>query len=820
MINKFKSTKEGVYLLIFFLLIPVLYAQECSVVVDETSAFGDLPEGGTCTAEITEGLCSACTADFFSVRCDAVYQPTTGDAATWSGSATSSGCDTNSDLCSQCYTWSSTANKCCGDDSGETWCDGSSPTMAGCDSNNWISDPDNSEYVCETCADKAWSTQGFGCCGDDGGDCGIQSTNLCFDVTTVSSTSGLEGGSTSSSSDWNWASAAATKGTVFFVNCGGYEVLSTGTSWVKCPDNFNSGFYTVDHQYLCAGTGEKTIVECCGGNLTRSSDCDSLFGSTYYGGSRNTTGNSVDYNSVRYFCSDSYKWISNLDTTNEYTCEAAEDPGGENLGYNWTTTNCCGDDASEIYSDPLTGPTAINAEACWNGAVLNSCSQLSNDNTTINENGTLYGCGASDPGITALNYCRTTCGNNYFCSYDNKWVDSEGRNRNTSSSWPNPSALPADAREFGCCEPTSCWNGTTCLSDQSSTPNNQPYNGYRCIAGSWEGANLTYNWDRTASGYCAKANQCLVNPSSTNYNNGNLSSFIHDYDITYNNNIQCINSGQYIGDHYCENNNWTTRTKLVALQLLGIPAVDNYTLFCDSYSNTLNYYGYTEQGTQAQQYITYKDGVNKFCVLKYNDKAYFGASLNRPLDDSYLPFLNLLKGVGSCTISNTNSFVSCDASNKAWWNNVTQTVIYSNETFTLPSAANYNNLLKTPADTMISSIMSSISTNGQGFNFDYSYVTKINDFDRLYINRLYTKTIRGTINERENIYTITNEYLGFNNNICSLIDLYDTRKGGSNAGIACYPSSTNYRLIAQGSSYIGFNPSDFWTDLTSEMRAE
>src|SRR3989338_508358 len=84
---------------------------------------------------------------------------------------------------------------------------------------------------------------------------------------------------------------------------------------------------------------------------------------------------------------------------------------------------------------------------------------------------------------------------------------------------------------------------------------------------------------------------------------------------------ECFKEGEFLlsgGDHYCEKGAWTTRTKLLATQLLNIVSaddtyIDDYTLFCDSYKDTLNYYNYLVKGKELTKYIEGK--ANNFCVL-------------------------------------------------------------------------------------------------------------------------------------------------------------------------------------------------------------
>ncbi|MBI2576506.1 hypothetical protein HYV84_04795, partial [Candidatus Woesearchaeota archaeon] len=65
-------------------------------------------------------------------------------------------------------------------------------------------------------------------------------------------------------------------------------------------------------------------------------------------------------------------------------------------------------------------------------------------------------------------------------------------------------------------------------------------------------------------------------------------------------NSRYYKNGDFIGDEICENGNFTSRTKAIAAALLELAnktSPKNFTLFCDSYENALNYLNYPARGT-------------------------------------------------------------------------------------------------------------------------------------------------------------------------------------------------------------------------------
>ena len=145
-------------------------------------------------------------------------------------------------------------------------------------------------------------------------------------------------------------------------------------------------------EYVCNGVGKGSIIECCGGST--------CFSGTE--GTTKSTGGSIDSietTSQRYYCAENADWITDLDAiyidpikdADGTTCSSAKNPDETEAGFKTTKTQCCGDDAGESYSDPY-----ISGNACWQGSVVNHCSQLANNDKTIAENGTLYGCNANE----------------------------------------------------------------------------------------------------------------------------------------------------------------------------------------------------------------------------------------------------------------------------------------------------------------------------------------------------------------------------------------------------------------------------------------
>ena len=364
------------------------------------------------------------------------------------------------------------------------------------------------------------------------------------------------------------------------------------------------------------------------------------------------------------------------------------------------------------------------------------------------------------------------------------------------------------------------WDGLACVNNQvgiaSATGDGAPHSNYRCINGNWENVIVKYDWDDAQTGFCPYNSQCLVNPYSSNSDNGNLASFTPNIDAPSSNNIQCINHSQFIGDNYCEEGNWTTRTKLVALQMLNIPTGD-YALFCDNYENVLLYIDYPLGTDSAENYIT--SNANKFCALKYGSQVIFGTSLNQPINALDKPFLDVI-GITSCssaTAYNDDNFYPCDGNYKAWYSNKTQSVIYSNEDITLGSPVSFITFLKNPIKALIDWIMGHLNNNPT----DYSFVQNTKKFNKLYINNIVGKSIHGILEGGEAVgqkkYMAIN-YSNIGTDICTVVDQYDASYGNKDY-VVCSPDGSNYYVVSRDSGY-NFDPTMVWTDLIAKLRLE
>jgi len=426
----------------------------------------------------------------------------------------------------------------------------------------------------------------------------------------------------------------------------------------------------------------------------------------------------------------------------------------------------------------------------------------------------------------------------------------------------------------------------------SSTPINCTYGAscgstYTCLASisDWTNAHIAkcsyyptkiccreqvvrYTWDKRYEGFCPEESQCLVNPGGDSANNNDPSKYDYTGDPEFDDpnssansddNPICINNTQYIGDHYCENGNWTTRTKLLAVQLLNLTegsyAPNDYVLFCDEYDNTLNYYSYRidippATNNRIDEYFIKQVGgckiegadvpcANKVCILKYKKDSdeynvVFGASLNQPIDSakfSFLEALNKLNDYCNGALNDSdydNQFHSCndndDNEHDIWYNPELQLVVYAKDQVKLTPLTFWDKFvlfIRSPFTSIFNTIINVIiPTYTGGVEIDYNFIGKTSNFDRLYISNKDPKIIRGVTEEIANDEFLAITYEGFSENICESVDIYNQEVAEMPEIINCNESASVYyvetkKFIGQAKSMI-----DNWYDLTAKLRVE
>ncbi len=517
-----------------------------------------------------------------------------------------------------------------------------------------------------------------------------------------------------------------------------------------------------------------------------------------------------------YYCRTDRIFVTDLDTPeshigdeelnnkNKATCEKA--------GFEWTGTKCCSeaDDINEYYND------AGGTGGCWNSTPIISISFVDGTNeSVINYGGEFHGCAVDKSNFNAKNnyllnltdihsgaplitnnpYCTSDQENNYYCSYAEKWLPTDGLDKTHLSYAP----IKGANKSAECCGADECWDGKNCIANQKSDPLAQPLNGSRCIDGAWVNSTLKFTPDDELTGYCPENTQCLVNV------------FGADEDA------QCIENGEYFDDNYCENGIWSSRTKLLALKLLKLKTGD-YTLFCSNRETALNNLQYMTGSGEIVENVLKELQTNNFCILKASGKIIAATSINRNLNEVPSTSWGLL-GVTDCSSAfiNDSQYHPCDSTNKVWFNMGLKSFIYSATPISIPTEQNllssFEQLISNPIKGIISSIKRLISSPP----YDESYARGIKKFNSLYMAQQGATSITGAI-EGKNFKNAVIQYSGFDADICQFVDQFNTAKKDAYSGVSCKKEGSTYYVLAQGSKLTNLNPESIWPDLTSKLR--
>jgi hypothetical protein len=332
-------------------------------------------------------------------------------------------------------------------------------------------------------------------------------------------------------------------------------------------------------------------------------------------------------------------------------------------------------------------------------------------------------------------------------------------------------------------------------------------------------------WDQKEIGYCLTESQCLVNPNSTEFKATSKNAI--DIVNPYNNEIRCINNEEFIGDHYCNNGEWTTRTALIATHLLPIVrSLDEASLFCSNYNDVLNYYKYNVKGNYAENYFGIQSFqckindisvpcTNNLCILKYKEdnkeKIIIGASLNNDINSaSYSILESFEKSKTNCNNKlESEQFELCTTG--VLYNNKIKSVMFGKE------LTKMNNALVGTFISTIRTYFASLANEINSFNpssYDYSFILDTQNFNKIYINKKDGKTIIGITEEIKDEKYMAYAYYGFTSKVCEAITNY-ININPKLVPLDCIERSGNTYILTGGTS-IGYY--DLLDDLGPKLR--
>ncbi len=267
---------------------------------------------------------------------------------------------------------------------------------------------------------------------------------------------------------------------------------------------------------------------------------------------------------------------------------------------------------------------------------------------------------------------------------------------------------PTQRTGIACCQQGACWNGYVCVEEMSETTFLSEHvdenRDYRCVEGQWQQVSRKKDWNNQAEGFCQLPTQCFVINSGLGDSRITAQEFLANENSPF---PTCINKGEFILDNYCEDGEWSSRTKLLADKLVEVVENEDFTLYCTNYQEALVdsqsqvgflggiFFGENEQNIFGQQETplatcfnrndeaweslvpTEKNTcVNNICVVKYRDgKIALATSLNKPINSEEGSFLQAL-GLSETECVEGEGFTNCQG-NILWYNGQIESVIFN-----------------------------------------------------------------------------------------------------------------------------------------------
>ncbi len=464
---------------------------------------------------------------------------------------------------------------------------------------------------------------------------------------------------------------------------------------------------------------------------------------------------------------------------------------------------------------------------------------LSQDNSLLECNGVLYRCttnqAVANPGEVAAGACQNICG--YYCSVNGVWVpDGVGDQLATNElgEGEHINTLKHDLIDgYQCCPEMWCYNGYSCIPNQKFNPSDTYIyyaldKRWRCIDGSWWEAKPVTTWDNHFTGFCPRAEDCLVSLDGNPNMNYNPEAYFSAEKP------QCIATGQHILDYYCNNGEWYSRTALVAGKMLELVAgyLNNFSLICDAPSEVLNNYGYRVDNKAAIAYLGNNclvnqhriPCVNNFCVLRFGNEQMFGVSLNQPLFADAYSFSDLV-GLSSCPGNPQDGYIACTPN--TLYNPNDRVLIYTRPGLGLGGSRGVSGwdmflyLIRNPIDSLLQIIREGRVSFRSRVGLRKGFATLVPPrFSKLYLATEGGSTIRAVaqfniynrvLHRYESYMTVNYNNLDFD--ICEPINQYSGEFVNCNA-----TSPGNYIVIDRQPAPV--NLVAFWKELTVKLELE
>ncbi|MBS3148876.1 hypothetical protein J4219_08415 [Candidatus Woesearchaeota archaeon] len=354
----------------------------------------------------------------------------------------------------------------------------------------------------------------------------------------------------------------------------------------------------------------------------------------------------------------------------------------------------------------------------------------------------------------------------------------------------------------------------------------------------WVQVDIKLNFQQTSTGFCREQSQCLVSNAFSEVFDNIPESFwdgLTDSDLG----PKCIGDGQFILDNYCARGGWSSRTRLIATELLAIALRDspsNFSLYCDSFETALNEVNYLSQAGPVLNFLGKscpQEGfagarvtercTNSLCVLKYGQNVAFGTSLNARIDGpkSFLNALNLgLEECGNALNSDGDYDYCGDA---VWFNLNTNSILYAPGLAELGVPSDLANQFFLTPYNELSDYVFSVVHKPEVAQFNYTFFRQIPQFSQVYFAKDGFEFVYAF--KQKNVTLSQIDYAGWYLSNIELPSDACTRfvkRFDSRANCESQPSPTEFFVVAHKTpQVVGKTPQnivDSWHETTGRLR--
>ncbi len=571
---------------------------------------------------------------------------------------------------------------------------------------------------------------------------------------------------------------------------------------VQIQDNsfFGISLGGEEHQYYCK---DKKLLE-CGGDFPFSSN---NFVNT---GHKLETVQPVD-NFDTYFCAYYFdsspgfigmiaRWRAGIDAPKfNYTCTQG--------GFTFTGTKCCGEFPDETYEDPwTTKPLSETPGICEDSEYL-ADGTIFDDDEFIVFKGSKLSCNEETENICENLLLNIDDEDNAALCTPLGWIKGDEADFQDltlkSTSWTTDI-------EDSCCKEDECWDGISCVGETDSIEVDDEF--YYCTAGNWVAGTPKSDWNNVKKGMCSLDSQCLVDPLF-NFDNTNPVDF---WNVENQDRPRCIDDKEYILDHYCDNGEWTSRTKLLAESLYGfsVNSQEDFALYCDSPEKVLLNILDLENSCEINDKLI--PCVNNICAVRINDDVILAATLNVDVDDSDSFLVSLGLDEDICT-SGTNFLSNCGQG--VYYTHNIQSVIYSPDlSYSDEFSSDYFDNKFTSLNSYVDSLPPNLLTDT-----DYEFFKKPS-FSNVFIarandNEIFSFLELDKTDLHVNYLGVDFKNINLGSNSCNIFKKFQ-RTHCENQNIPQHFYLTAYEFPVQGSP-IPFpvrHLTDYWQSITSSLR--